>query len=142
MVDALQEVRRVLTADGVMVDLRPLAAGWPVEVVSRRERKRAGEVEDLEAALQDDAAANEAMSAVEASGWFRREREETFPFNYYWDSPEQMRTFLDEEWTDFASISEDTWKKARAIWAVADGDARVRIQLKMLITRWRRLGLQ
>src|SRR5512135_2006818 len=134
MVHALEEVRRVLAADGTMVDLRPLAAGWPVEVVSRRERRRAGEVEDLDAALQDDAAANQAMADAEAAGWYRRETEETFPFNYYWDSPEQMRDYMQEEWSDFASISEDTWNRARAIWAVADGDARVRIQLTMLIT--------
>ncbi len=140
MVHALEETHRVLVADAVMIDLRPLAGNWPVEIVSRRERRLAGEVEDLEAALEDDAASNAAMAAAEAQGWYRREREETFPFNYYWDSPEQMRQYLEEEWTDFAALSEDTWKKAGAIWAVADADARVRVQLKMLITRWRRLG--
>ncbi len=136
MVHALEEIRRALVQDGVLIDLRPLAASWPVEVVSRRERRRAGQVTDLDVATNDDAAANGAFAGAEARGWFRREREETFGFNYYWDSPEQMRSFLDEEWADFASLEPDVWKQVRSLWTVADADARVRIQLQMLITRW------
>jgi hypothetical protein len=138
MVHALEEIWRVLVSDGVLIDLRPLAANWPVEVVSRRERQRAGHVTDSEAALKDDAAANQAVEDAAQRGWCRREKEQTFPFNYYWDSPEQMRQFMEEEWEDFASLEEDLWKRIRSLWAVADADARVRIQVNMLITRWRR----
>lgn len=138
MVHALEEIRRALVKDGVLIDLRPLAAGWPVEVVSRRERRRAGRVTDSDLATSDDAAANGSFAGAEARGWFRREREETFPFNYYWDSPEQMRSFFDEEWKDFADLEPDVWKQVRSLWAVADADARVRIQVQMLVTRWRK----
>ncbi len=126
--------------EGTLIDLRPISGGWSVEVVSRRERRRAGEVTDCELALQDDAAANEMIKVGETRGWFLRESEGTFPFNYYWDSPEQMHEFIEDEWDDVASIGPDVWKQARSIWAVADADARVRIQLQMLITRWRRLA--
>ena len=37
MVHALAEIRRVLVSDGVLIDLRPLADQWPVEVASLRE---------------------------------------------------------------------------------------------------------
>ena len=68
-----------------------------------------------------------------------REQEEVFPFHYYWDSPGDMRQYVEEEWSDFISIEDDVWKNVRSLWAVADADARVRIQLNMLITRWRKL---
>ena len=42
MVHALSEVRRVLSPDGILIDLRPLADNWPVEVVSLREVRRTG----------------------------------------------------------------------------------------------------
>ena len=125
--------------DGILIDLRPLAASWPVEVVSRRERQLAGRLTDSEAALNDDAAANQAAEGAAQDGWYRREREQTFPFYYYWDSPKQMQEFLEEEWADLGNLNEDVWRRIRSIWAVADADARLRIQVDILITRWRRL---
>jgi hypothetical protein len=140
MVHALREICRVLIATGILIDLRPLAAEWPVEVVSARERKLAGEVTDLPQGLADDAAANHAISQAATDGLLRREEEEIFPFHYYWDSPGDMRTYVEEEWSDFISIEESVWNNVRSYWAVANADARVRIQLSMLITRWRKLS--
>ena len=138
MVHALNEIRRVLVPDGILIDLRPVTDRWPVEVASRREVKEAGRLTDLEIGLDDDRSANEAMLQAEAQGWFLRELEEYFPFFYYWDSPNEMKKYIDEEWTDFMAIEEDMWKTIRSMWAVADADARLRIRMKMLITRWRK----
>lgn len=139
MVHALAEVRRVLKPGGVLIDLRPLAENWPVEVVSRRERVTAGRIADSAEDLENDAAANRSFIAASESDWYQRDKEETFPFNYYWDSPEQMLQYVKEEWGDFATVDDEVAKRARSIWAVADADARVRIQLHMLISRCRRL---
>ncbi len=138
MVHALEEIRQILAPDGILIDLRPIAANWPIEVVSRRERRLAGRVADSAEDLENDAAANQSLTVAAERGWFVREDEQTFPFNYYWDSPEQMATYVKEEWGDFAYLDEDVLKKTRSLWTVADADARVRIQLDMLITRWRR----
>ena len=138
MVHALEEVCRVLARSAVLIDLRPLAGGWPVEVASARERRQAGRVTDLEEGPADDAAANAAMQEAEAAGFLIREQEELFPFYYYWDSPSDMQHYVDDEWTGFARIEEDVWKNVRAYWAIADADARVRIRVDMLITRWRK----
>ncbi len=140
MVHALAEIRRVLAPDGILLDLRPIAANWPIEVVSRRERMPAGRVTDLPEDLQNDEAANQFLAAAAERGWYRREKERSFPYSYYWDSPEQMLEFVKEEWADFASLDEDALRRLRSLWAVADADARVRVQLNMLITRWRRLA--
>ncbi|HET6846024.1 MAG TPA: hypothetical protein VFH29_04275 [Anaerolineales bacterium] len=136
MVHARKEIRRVLTDDGNLIDLRPIADRWPAEVFSSRSRQQVGRVTDLPEGLADDAAANEAMKAVEDSGLFVRQEESSFPFYYTWDSPREMQEYVEEEWADFIGMDAETWKQIRSAWAVADADARVAIRVKMLITRW------
>ena len=138
MVHALQEVRRVLVAKGTLIDLRPLAGNWPIDVVSKREQVRAGAVTDLPQGLGDDAAANQTMASGAESGWFARESEEFFPLHYYWDSPKDFQEYVEENWSDFIEIEEAVWQKIRSLWAVADADARLRVRARMLITRWRK----
>jgi len=136
MVHALEEIRRVLVAGGTLIDLRPLADGWPVELVLSRGSQEAGCVTDLPQALEDDAAANSAMAHGKSAGLFRREREDFFPFLYSWDTPEEMKEYLEQEMADFAEVDQAVWKRIRSLWAVADADARVGMRLKMLISRW------
>ena len=141
MVHALHEIHRVLAPNGILIDLRPLLDEWPLEVVTTSERKKTGRAVDLAEPLSDDKAANQAVSEIEKRGWFVREREETFPFNYYWDTPKEMREYLDETWDDVIRVENETWEKLKSLWAVANADARVRIQLKMLITRWKKSNI-
>ena len=137
MVHALNEIRRVLVQDGILIDLRPLAKDSLVEVVSLRATLEAGRVSQLAEDLADDLAADRAIAKAAEQNWFIQEREEFFPFFYYWDSPNEMQKYIEEEWADFITIDEDVWKNIRSMWAVADADARVRINLKMLIARWK-----
>ena len=141
MVHALSEIHRVLAPDGILIDLRPLLDEWPLEVVTMSDRQKAGRTVDLAEPLSDDRAANQAVSEIEKRGWFVREREENFPFNYYWDTPKEMQEYLDETWDDVIHIEDETWKRLKSLWAVANADARVRIQLKMLITRWKKSNI-
>lgn len=143
MVHALEEIRRVLAPDGILIDLRPLADNWRVEVVSLREVKRTGRVEDLPVQTDGDLAANEAMQAVEKRGWFKREQDELFPFFYSWDTPSEMEEFVDDDWSDFVGVEEDTRRATRSAWAVADGDSRVRVRVEIWIARWKKnVGLE
>jgi hypothetical protein len=140
MVHALEEIRRVLVPNGILIDLRPLADNWRVEVVSLREVKRTGRVEDLPEQTNGDLAANEAMQEVEKCGWFQREQDELFSFIYSWDTPSEMEEFVKEDWGDFIELAEDTKRVTRAAWAVADGDSRVRIKMNILIARWKKVS--
>lgn len=135
---ALSEIRRVLASDGILIDLRPIADRWRVEVVSARETRETGQVTDLPLGLEDDEAANQAMREAEANEWFKREREEFFPLHYAWDSASEMEKWVDEEWTDFIGLDEETRQATRSAWALGDADSRVRVRAKMLITRWRK----
>ena len=137
MVHALGEIRRVLVRDGILIDLRPLLEHAPVEVVSASETRIAGTVDQIPEDRASDIAADRAIAQAEAQHWFIKEREEFFPFNYYWDSPKEAQEYLEAEWSNSVTVGEEVWRNARSMWAVANADARVRIQWRMLIARWR-----
>lgn len=136
MVHALSEIHRVLKPNGILIDMRPLADQWRVEVVSLREVKRTGRVTDLPEQTNGDIASNEAMDDVERRGWFKREQDQLFPFIYSWDTPSEMEEFIADDWQDFISLDEDTKRATRSVWAVADADSRVRIRMNVWIARW------
>ena len=134
MVHALNQIRRALTPKGRMIDLRPLLDRWPVEVAWSGGFQEAGNATDLPGPLDDDAAANAAMAAASAN--FRGEREEVFPFYYYWDTPKEMQDYIAENWDDVIQVEEAVWANLRSLWATSNADARVRMRLKMLITHY------
>jgi hypothetical protein len=136
MVHALREIQRVLMPHGVLIDLRPLADHWAVEVASARKVIETGRVQDLPVGLEDDAAANRSVAQASANGWFTRERAETFPFYYAWDSPREMEKYISEEWENFIGLDDAVKENTRSAWATGDADCRVRVRMKMLITRW------
>ena len=138
MVHALDEIRRTLKSDGILIDLRPVEDHWAVEVASQQEVKNAGQLTDMPIGKADDEAAFRAMREVESRGWFTREREEEFSFFYYWDTPSEMKEFMDEEWEDFEKMEDEVYHTAQSLWSIADADAQVRVRVKMLITRWRK----
>ena len=140
MVHALDEIRRVLVRDGILIDLRPLVDDIPLEVVSASETRRAGLADQLPEDRANDEAASRSIAQAGAQDWFVKEREEFFPFNYYWDSPKEMQEYVEVEWSHSITIGEEAWRSVRSTWAVANADARVRIPLKMLIARWRKQG--
>ena len=137
MVHALEEIRRVLVPNGILIDIRPLNDHWPVEVVSSRGFEETGRVDDLPEQINADAASNAAMQEAERRGWFRREQEDFFPFFYSWDTPSEMEEFLTQEWSDFIGLSQTAKRATRSAWAIGDADSRVRVRVKILLTRWR-----
>ena len=138
MVHALDEIRRTLKSDGILIDLRPVEDRWAVEVVSQQEIQTAGQLTDMPIGRADDKAAFRAMREVESRDWFAREREEEFHFFYIWDTPSEMKEFMDEEWEDFEKMEDEVYHTVKSLWSTADADAQVRVRVKMLITRWRK----
>ncbi len=146
MVHALDEIRRVLKPNGILIDLRPVESNWSVEVVSTSSTQRissagyqvAGRLSDLPVAVADDEAAFKAMRQAESNGWYVKKEEKEFAFFYYWDTPSEMKEFMEDEWEDFEKLEESVYKKAGSLWASANADARVRVRVTMLITKWER----
>jgi hypothetical protein len=137
MVHALEEIRRVLAPGGILIDIRPLADRWPVEVGSTGTFQQTGRVTDLPVQVDGDVAANQTMKEAEARGWFEREQEALFPFLYSWDTPSEMEEFIAEDWADFVQLDEPAKMATRAAWASAEAEARVQVRVQILITRWK-----
>ena len=136
MVHALNEIRRVLVPDGILIDIRPLLDRWQVEVTSMREARETGRVRDFPVGLADDEAANGAITYASENGWFSRDKQEFFSFSYSWDTPTEMEEWVDTEWEDFVTLEEETKQATRSAWALSDADARIRLHVKMLIASW------
>jgi len=139
MVHALDEIRRTLKPNGMLLDLRPVESNWSVEVSSSTGYQAAGRLTDLPVAVADDEAAFHAMREVESRKWYIKKEEEEFAFFYYWDTPSEMKEFMEEEWDDFEKLEEDVFQKTKSLWAIANADARVRVRVKMLMTRWQKI---
>jgi len=136
MVHALDEIRRTLKTNGVLIDLRPVESNWSVEVSSSNGSQLAGRLNDMPVGVADDKAAFQAMREVESHGWYIKEKEEEFSFFYYWDTPSEMKEFMESEWEDFKKMEEDVFQKAKSLWTIGNADACVRVRAKMLITKW------
>jgi len=138
MVHALHEGWRVLTPAGLLLDIRPVSGRWPLEVVSARSTQITGHVQDLPESLTDDEAANRSMAEAAGRGWFIKEQELSFSYDYSWDTPDEMEEYIRQEWKDFVGIDEETRLATSSVWALADADARVRLRMRIMLTRWRR----
>ena len=119
MVHALSEIRRILTVDGIMIDLRPMLDRWHVEVVSGPRIRETGRVQDLAAGIADDEAANQSITRAEQNGWFIREADDLFPFVYSWDTPREMEEWIETEWGGFLQLQNEAKQATRSAWAPA-----------------------
>ena len=139
MVHALSEIHRVLKPNGTLLDLRPLEDSWSVEIVSSAGWQVSGRLSDLPIGVADDAAANQAMSEAEARGWFIQKTVEEFPFFYYWDTPSEIKEFMETEWDGFEKLDESVYRKTSSLWASSNADARVRVRVKMHAAVWNKI---
>ncbi len=136
MVHALDEIRRTLKPNGTLIDLRPVEDHWAVEIVSSAGWQVAGRLTDVPIAVADDEAAFNAMREAESRRWYIKEKEEEFAFFYYWDTPSEMKEFMDEEWEGLEKMDANVFSAVKSAWTMANADARVRVRVKMLITKW------
>lgn len=136
MVHALRQIWRVLRPGSSLVDLRPLAANSPVEIVTEQQTRLAGRIDDSRDRL-DDQAADEALAQILREGWFGREREATFSYVSYWDTPAEMRGYIEEKRSSLI-LPEAVLAEAERLLASSGPNARLRIPFKMVITRYRK----
>ena len=135
---ALERIWTALAPNGMLVDVRPVAARWPLEIVGSGRVARAGRVDDSPNTV-DDRAADAAMHAVERGGLFRRIDQATFPFSYLWDSVEEMTVYVAANMEDWVILPDRLLARARELEREARGERRVRITLRMIMRTYARL---
>lgn len=137
MVHALKETWRVLAPDGCLVDLRPLAGKFPLEVVSHDEVNLAGFVDDT-AEIPIDTACSESLEKVSQQGWFQREREASFDYLWYWDDVDEMNDYMKENWDPTPIVPKKVFSRAHQLLTSSGDGARVRLRMKLTISRYRK----
>jgi hypothetical protein len=141
MVHALKEIWRVLVPDGYLIDLRPHATNWPLEVVAGSQVMLAGQVDNAPFE-PDEKAADKTIGHVVSEGWFAREQRAVFDCASYWSTLEDMLTYYAESGSPPLTIPENVLVKTRQLVTMTDASTKVRIRVRMVIARYRKLVLQ
>jgi hypothetical protein len=94
MVDALLEARRVLVAEGIVIDIRPITAPTIIESVSGDRVTAAFEIDSYGAA-EDEAAADAAVRHILSRDWFAFEGSREFDFEVHCDSAMDLKAFVE-----------------------------------------------
>lgn len=94
MVDALLEALRVLVAEGILIDVRPITAPAIIESVSAGRVTAAVEI-DAFGAAEDEAAAEVAVRHILSRAWVAFEQSRQFDFEVYYDSAADLKAFVE-----------------------------------------------
>jgi len=134
MVDALRRAHRIVTADGIVVDLHPSASPAVVEI---------GDCLTGSVAVVDGqrrhAAADAAIATVVREGLFAIERRTEFAFHTHADTIDELRDYIEENWRD-ARVDEATVGRTRAAARELPGERpRAREQVILTVMRPRTL---
>jgi hypothetical protein len=138
MVHALQEMGRVLTSGGKLVDLRPLASRPPLEVFVAGQAERAGEIDDSPAE-PDDRASDAALREVVAADLFEEEEKAFFDYPYYWHTLEQMMRYHEEHWSGHAILPGEVVQQAERLVKSKSFDSKLCVRWRMVIATFRKL---
>lgn len=141
MVHALQEIWRVLVPDGCLIDLRPRATNWALEVVLDGQAMRAGQVDNTPF-FADDNAAERAIKSVVHEGWFSLEHLTTFECASYWDTLEVMLTYYAGVANPSFIVPESVLATARRLAATVQLESKVRTLTSMDMGRYRKIALK
>ncbi len=137
MVDALRNTWAALAPGGTLIDLRPMSARYPIEVVTSRRAVQIGEV-DATGMVSADLAADRAMREALDRGWFTVERTPQLHFAFWWDTVREMQSSLDESRrAKTVAPSYDKLEAAyRRLTAVATGPGRLRCVRRMILSSY------
>lgn len=138
MVHALQEIWRVLLPNGQLIDLRPRATNWPLEVVVDGQVMFAGKVDNAPF-VPDDSAAERAIKGAVHEGRFSLEQQASFACASYWDTLEDMLTYYAESDSPPLTIPDDVLETARKFTATVRQDSKVRIRMSMDLSSYNKL---
>ena len=139
MVHALYEAWRVLLPQGTLIDLRPLCADAPLEIVCAGGRALAGQV-DMSPDIAHEIAADQAIETVVREGIIKKLRLDFFDFAYYWDTVADFLADMDEYWQGEVILRAGVIRRAHALFKKYQPQARVRLRMPMKLENFVRVG--
>lgn len=135
MVHALEEIHRTLRPGALLVDLRPYHPYRPLELIDEGVVRELGRMEEGDGSL--DAASDAALSEVFQRGLFALESVGSFYRCSYWDTAEELREYVEENFETTRLPRRLAGEARRAIRA-AGRSARLRLQAYIVVTRLRK----
>jgi hypothetical protein len=86
---------------------------------------------DLSPDIGRDIASDKALAAVLENQMFYQERIEYFDFAFYWQSIEEMKADLEENWKDETIITEEIWSRAAELLTDHKTEKKLRLAVQM-----------
>lgn len=113
-----------LRPGGVLLDVRPAPERAWVEVQRAGTARRLGQIDDP-SRVKTLAASDAALQVLIDAGRFVREREQTFPFVYHFDSVDAWLAYMAEHWSS-ARVADELIGRAReALSSHTNGELRI-----------------
>jgi len=137
MVNALQEARRVLTPNGVLVDVRPVTAPIIMEMVIDGQAVWAKTV-DSYSAPEDVAAAGAAVQHALSNEWFVFETSLPFRFDIYCDTAAEFSVYAEARKLRGAEIPYQELEERRREFGAEGQPARLRCRRPWMLSTYRR----
>ena len=137
MVHALQEVWRVLIPHGILIDMRPICVDVPLYILTTNRWKSAGFV-DRGQERANDIASDRAIRRVIHDGLIKRIKCEYFNLNYYWTDLNELKIDVEGAWKEDVILSKENWERAQQLFAKGTGQDRVRIPIRMKISKYQK----
>ncbi len=137
MVDALREMHRALAPGGTLLDLRPVSANNPVELVAG-DRVRPLPPISAWGRVAEDRAADNAVQFAVAAGWFLPERDRRFDFACYFDTVDEMRTLVAESHRMTSVPDYEDIETRRREMAQTGTSVRIRCRRRMMLASYRK----
>ena len=135
MVHALHEAWRILRPQGILIDLRPLCADAPLEIVFTGGCDSAGPVE-MNLGIAHENAADHAIESVTGEGIFKELELDHFDFAFYWNTVKEMKAEINEYWQDDAVLRPDVLRRAAARFKKRHAQAQVRLRVPMKLAKF------
>ena len=141
MVHALELVHSLLVPQGILIDIHPTVEPPPIEIILGGKIYSIGNLQETDDFIEY-AQADAALAQANHTGLFTSQRHANFTFLTHADSLEELRHYLEENWSDSVWPDEVNRRAAHLYTRTGQRETRATLRENIHITRLRRLSLQ
>ena len=135
---ALEQARRVLVPQGILIDLRPYCDEVPLELVFNGGMESIAQL-DSSSSKPDDLAADQAFESAAQAGKLKELKSEYFYFAFTWNSVEDMQVDWEEKWWSDVVLPKKVLRRAARLVKKHPGSPRLRIRIRSRLVVYEKL---